>query len=86
MTTTTIEQLHYLQRSNLHDAATTFELDAEDAAVLGGNYCLVFRSQHNAIKVAKLAAKQMEKETNRLCLPVILIGDHHIYATVQFSI
>lgn len=62
MTKQELEQIHAVQREFLHDAATTLEIDPEDATVHQGDYGLTFSSFHQAKKVAALAAKNYRNQ------------------------
>ena len=51
-----------IQRSFLHDAAQSLEIDADDESVEGNNFGLVFDSHRRAVAVARLAVKNYNNE------------------------
>lgn len=67
--------MNQTQKEYLHDAAQTLGLEADDEAVINGNFCLIFDSMRSASKVAMLASKTLtERSGTRACSEVAQQG------------
>lgn len=81
-----ILQIQAIQRTYLHDAAQTLEIDADDESIEGNDFGLVFDSHRNAIAVARLAVKnykEKEEQPNLAALPCVIVNGNKYIANFK---
>ena len=77
-----------IQRTYLHDAAQTLEIDADDESIEGNNFGLVFDSHRNAIAVARLAVKnykEKQEQPNLAALPCVMVNGNKYIASINLE-
>ena len=88
-------QMQTIQRTFLHDAAQSLEIDADDEDITADNFGLVFDSHRRAIAVARLAVKNYNNEYDddfhescikpiREVLPSVMLNGNKYVASIRF--
>ena len=84
-------QMQTIQRTFLHDAAQSLEIDADDEDITADNFGLVFDSHRRAIAVARLAVENFYKANNtdwpfanQKCNPSVMLNGNKYVASIRF--